>query len=119
MNCCCLRIAMCMAVLSCIIMGSHAVEVLYDENFDRQGAKPGQSVLVAPTDWQLIGPNDVAKKSVGDVSLDACKYSLTGNYLEGGTAAAPNAENAFRKSFATVINRWLDTTWKPAHESGT
>jgi hypothetical protein len=83
---------------------SSAKEVLYCENFDGPGIKQGQSVLDPRLGWKLVSPNDPAKKSVGNVLLGAGKHGWSGNYLEGGTAAAQEAENVFQKLFPIVTS---------------
>ena len=73
--------------------------VLCSEDFDGAGVKPGQSILDAPLGWTLISPNDPAKQSVGNVLVGSGKYGLSGNYLDGATATAAEAENVFHKNF--------------------
>lgn len=82
---------------------AHAAEVVYCDGFDRKGVQAEQSVLAEPIGWKLIGPNDPAKNSVGNVYLASGNYGWSGNYLEGGTATANDAENCFRAAFPTIV----------------
>ena len=91
-----------MAIFGCGLPTANATEVLCSEDFDEQGVKPSQSILEPPLGWKLVAPNDPGKNLVGNVSVGAGQYDLTGNYLDGETATAQDAENAFQKTFPAV-----------------
>lgn len=98
-------------------MGS-AAESVFFETFDASTVKPDQSILDVPLGWKLVGPNDAAGKNMGNVFLGSGKYGWTGNYLEGRTAAAPNAENSFRAPFPTIVSGRVTLSCR-AYASGT
>ena len=92
-----------LAVFGHGFVGVHAAEMLYSENFDGPDVKPSQSILKAPLGWKLISPNDPSKDRVGNIFLGAGKYGWAGNYLEGGTATVPDAENYVHRVFPAVL----------------
>ncbi|MBX7254969.1 MAG: glycoside hydrolase [Candidatus Hydrogenedentes bacterium] len=91
-------------VVLCVLNASAmAQSVVFQETFDGADLKQGQSVKQPPLSWTLLSPNDPAKNLVGDLLIGKGPSGLTGNCLEGSTAAAPDAENSFQKTFAPLV----------------
>ncbi|MFA6240120.1 MAG: sialidase family protein [Candidatus Hydrogenedentales bacterium] len=94
----------CALVIAFLSAGAaHAGAPIYGEDFENPELKPGQSVKETPIAWTLVSPNDPAKSLVGDVSIATGKYGLTGNYIDGSTAAAQESENVFQSPFPALV----------------
>lgn len=95
--------ALAVTVLWLSILPAQAMETLFLEDFDGPNIQAGQSILDEPLNWTLIAPTDAANQRVGNVFVgsDRCP-GMSGNCLDGATAAAADIENLFLKRFPAV-----------------